>query len=223
MGNMVGVSITKVHPAAGHVFSEILDLLIAVWSITVAGLVIGFISGFGCVSAMVNGADQSFHRRTAGLNFDEFQTLCASKGVKLTVPRIREIFDEAHVDGSNIIESSKVEELLSRMRNEVEGGPLSSGLSIAALITRMDEIDTKIGKLVTMVENIEGVEHKLVDEGKSEVCGNLQLAAGQTAEPVSLHGLVRLCACVLVCCRARRVRVCASAFVCMCACVRAHA
>ena len=145
MGNMVGVSITKVHPAAGHVFSEILDLLIAVWSITVAGLVIGFISGFGCVSAMVNGADHSFHCHTTGLNSDKFQTLCASKGLKLTVPRIREIFDEADVDGSNIIESSKVEELLSRMRNEVEGGLLSSGLSIADLITRMDEMDSKIG------------------------------------------------------------------------------
>ena len=99
MGNMVGVSITNVGPAAGHVVAELLDLLIAVWSITVAGLVIGFVSGFAWVSALTGGADK----------------------------------------------------LLSRMHAEVDDAP-----SLEALVSRVDEVDAKVGKLVAMVAKIEG-------------------------------------------------------------------
>ena len=47
VGNLVGVSITDVGPEAGHVLAELIDLLIAVWSLTVAGLVIGLVGSTG--------------------------------------------------------------------------------------------------------------------------------------------------------------------------------
>ena len=57
VGNLVGVSITDVGPEAGHVLAELIDLLIAVWSLTVAGLVIGLVGSLAWVGMLTEGAD----------------------------------------------------------------------------------------------------------------------------------------------------------------------
>ena len=81
----MGISLTSVGPTSGHVLSEMFDLLIAVWSLTltgaracrkllpgtppllmftasIAGTVIGLVGGLGAVGALAEFADSPLSR-----------------------------------------------------------------------------------------------------------------------------------------------------------------
>ena len=58
VGNLVGVGgLTSVGPESGHVAAEVIDLLISVWSLTIAGLVIGIVGNMAWVGLLTEGAD----------------------------------------------------------------------------------------------------------------------------------------------------------------------
>ena len=65
MGNLTGLAtpLTKITVASSHVFSEIIDVLVAVWSLTLAGLVIGVVGGLHVVNVIVNRSDAAFMNR----------------------------------------------------------------------------------------------------------------------------------------------------------------
>ena len=55
--------LTEITVASSHVFSEIVDVLVAVWSLTLAGLVIGVVGGLHVVNVIVNRSDAAFMNR----------------------------------------------------------------------------------------------------------------------------------------------------------------
>jgi hypothetical protein len=62
IGNLVGVSVADVTVESNHAFSAILDLLISVWSLAVAGLVVGLLASLSWVTLIAEGADSSLTR-----------------------------------------------------------------------------------------------------------------------------------------------------------------
>ena len=55
--------LTEITVASSHVFSEIIDVLVAVWSLTLAGLVVGVVGGLHVVNVIVNRSDAAFMNR----------------------------------------------------------------------------------------------------------------------------------------------------------------
>ena len=55
--------LTEITVASSHVFSEIIDVLVAVWSLTLAGLVVGVVGGLHVVNVIVNRSDVVFMNR----------------------------------------------------------------------------------------------------------------------------------------------------------------
>ena len=166
VGNLVGVSITDVGPEAGHVLAELIDLLIAVWSLTVAGLVIGLVGSLAWVGMLTEGADgvmisrfdkilglqESVNKEASegGLDFDTFVSLCADKQINLPSARLREVFDAADVDSSGKIEGSEVGALIEKVAAEAEA--MEAEPSVSELSERMDAMDKKLDKLVRLLE-----------------------------------------------------------------------
>ena len=56
-GNLVGVGLTDVQPMSGHVVAEMFDLLVAVWSLTLNGLVIAIVGSLAWVRMICEGAE----------------------------------------------------------------------------------------------------------------------------------------------------------------------
>ena len=164
IGNLVGVGLTNVAPAAGHVFAELVDLLIATWSITVAGLVIGLVGGFTFVGMLTDGADSAISSRVGkllglekqlrdladdGMDFKAFQELCEQHKVELSEARLRELFEEADKNQSGTIEANEVDLLMKKVKTEVT--PVDA-MSNDVLLARMDAMEEKLDKLVRLME-----------------------------------------------------------------------
>ena len=166
IGNLVGVSITNVAPAAGHVFSEILDLLICVWSLTVAGLVIGLVGSLAWVNFLVENADSSLNSKftslmglrekarelaadASGLDFDEFSQLCVEHSLSLPEERRRELFNSNDENGNGVIDSSEVEKLIAKMKESETVESVEP--TTAQLVERMNAMDSKLDAILGLL------------------------------------------------------------------------
>lgn len=168
IGNLVGVGITDVGPEAGHVLAELVDLLIAVWSITITGLVIGLVGGLAWVTFLAEGADASLASRfdkmlgfsdaakkaaEEGFDFAAFCELIRENGVELEESKAKAMFEEADADSSGIIDKTEVDALLEKMMKEQTATEPMSG--DPALIARMDAMDAKLDKLMAMMAKMD--------------------------------------------------------------------
>lgn len=62
VGNLVGVeALTEVGPESDHVVAEMVDILIAVWSLTITGLVIGIVGSLGFVKSAQKKSERSLN------------------------------------------------------------------------------------------------------------------------------------------------------------------
>ena len=169
IGNLVGVGITNVGPAAGHVFAELIDLLIAVWSLTVAGLVIGLVGSLAWVNMLVEGADSSVTTRlqalagfnqeanalaasASGLDFAEFSALCEEHNIRIAEARRRELFDSSDADGSGTIGTAEIDKLLAVMRKEEAEAPGGGDVDMGMVVARMDAMEAKLDKLLGLLD-----------------------------------------------------------------------
>ena len=160
LGNLVGLGnpLTDVGPGSGHVFAEIVDLLIAIWSLSVAGLVIGLLGSLAWVNVVTESADermsQTFDQmigfedrvrdavegKASSMDFTAFKNLCKEEGLHISEAALRGMFNSADADGSGFIDKSEVESLLAKVRTAEHGGGSSTTGDIHA---RMDEMDSK--------------------------------------------------------------------------------
>jgi len=134
VGNLVGVSVADVTVESNHAFSAILDLLISVWSLAVAGLVVGLLASLSWVTLIAEGADSSLTRgfqkafgnegvavggpagatgslegsqATGSLEWSQFLELCLKKEINLEVAHLRELYDHAHRDENGSINADR--------------------------------------------------------------------------------------------------------------------
>jgi hypothetical protein len=169
-GNLVGVSIATVTVSSNHAVAAILDLLISVWSLTVAGLVVGLVGSFTWVNILTQGADSSLTRgfnrafgiedaarelagTAIGLEWDQFLELCRDKEIRIDEARLREIYDNADRDESGSISSNEVERLLALLRAEAELGDASKS-GMQSLTARIDTLEAKLDMIIAKLDNV---------------------------------------------------------------------
>lgn len=178
VGNLVGLGnpITDVSPISGHVGSEILDLLVSVWSLTAGAFVIGYIATLTWVTMAANSADAYMSKRferlftlradarrlaadVSGLSLEEFITLCTEKNLSMSSARIREVFEECDVNGNGVITAEEVEPLLKRLQEEEEMDEEPAlEKKVDGLNTRVQNIDSKLDALMEMLKAMKHVE-----------------------------------------------------------------
>jgi hypothetical protein len=123
IGNLVGVSVADVTVESKHPFSAVLDLLTSVWSLAVAGLVVGLLGSLSWVHLIAQSADSGITRSfemafgcrgvaadgpagaTGSLEWSQFLELCLKKEINLEVAHLRELYDHAHRDENGSINS----------------------------------------------------------------------------------------------------------------------
>ena len=174
IGNLVGVSVANVTVESRHPFSAILDLLISVWSLAVAGLVVGILGSLSWVHLIAEGADSSLTRgfesaigcrgvaaggpagatgslegsqATGSLEWSQFLELCLKKEINLEVAHLRELYDHAHRDENGSINADEVERLLTKLHSKVEAFNASTN-GMQSLTARMDTLEAKIDKII---------------------------------------------------------------------------
>ena len=167
VGNLVGVSVATVTVESNHAFSAILDLLISVWSLAVAGLVVGLLASLSWVTLIAEGADSSLTRgfqmafgcqrvaaggpadTTSSLEWNQFLELCLKKEINLEVAHLRELFENAHRDENGSIHADEVERLLTKLHSKVEAfNDSTSGMQ--SLTARMDTLEAKIDMIISV-------------------------------------------------------------------------
>ena len=173
IGNLVGVGdLTEVALVTGNVLVEIIDLLIATWSLTVAGLVIGLVGSLAWVSLLTETADEKVTGRmgkllgfeaaaeaaaTQSLDFPAFTAMCNDQGLSLDDAKMRELFDAADEDGSGTIDTDEVKKLIASVKVVVaKGGGAkdasgSGGAAVEELAARMDAMDKKLEKIIALL------------------------------------------------------------------------
>ena len=171
VGNLVGVSVAEIDgPMGGHKFAEVVDLLVSVWSLTIAGLVIGLVGSLAWVNVLTESADdrltQHFSKAfqvgsavralaangSGGLTFDDFLKLCREKSINTSEKSLRTVFDEADVDGSGSIDSEEVDKLLGKLEQlEAPGGEAQDG--VPELTARLNEMDAKLDRLLAALSS----------------------------------------------------------------------
>ena len=180
VGNLVGVSVADVTVESNHAFSAILDLLISVWSLAVAGLVVGLLASLSWVTLIAEGADSSLTRgfqkafgnegvaaggpagatgslegsqATGSLEWSQFLELCLKKEINLEVAHLRELYDHAHRDESGSINADEVERLLTKLHSKVEAFKASTS-GMQSLTSRMDTLEAKMDTLEAKIDMI---------------------------------------------------------------------
>jgi len=168
IGNLVGVSVADVDVTSGHVLSAVLDLLISVWSLTIAGLVIGLVGSLAWVSMLTTGADDALTNRfnhvmnlaratrelvgTNGgsIDFATFEALCREKGLSPSTERLRTIFSDADANESGTIDSTEVEQLIASIQGLHDSAPTT----IEDLGVRMERLEAKMDRMVETMEKL---------------------------------------------------------------------
>ena len=168
LGNLTGVVLTNVSPASGHVVTEVMDLLIAIWSLTVAGLVIGIVGSLAWVNSVAEATDSGLQSRVSkalarftkeararaqdgdGLDFASFMQLCADKGVKVGPAALRQLFNEADSNQNGVVDAGEVEKLLEEVTKQ-SAAALGLTPSDAPLANRMDALELKMDALLGLV------------------------------------------------------------------------
>lgn len=94
--NLLGLAtpLTNVSPDSGHIFAEIIDLIIAVWSLSIAGAAIGVVSALTFTATSVAGLETALSRRFARKRLEA----AADESGKLDLPRMREILVQSGFD-----------------------------------------------------------------------------------------------------------------------------
>jgi polyhydroxyalkanoate synthesis regulator phasin len=172
VGNLVGVSVADVTVESNHAFSAILDLLISVWSLAVAGLVVGLLASLSWVTLIAEGADSSLTRgfqkafgnegvaaggpavTTGSLEWSHFLELCLKKEINLEVAHLRELYDHAHRDENGSVNADEVERLLTKLHSKVEAFKASTS-GMQSLTARMDTLEAKIDTLEAKIDTLE--------------------------------------------------------------------
>lgn len=170
MGNLVGLAtpLTSVSPVSGHFVSEAIDLLISVWSMALAGLVIGVIANLTFVTLVVNASDRGIIRRVGsllvsalalrvedlakdvdGMTLEEFGALVSSSGLRLPVERIAQIFAEADADHNGTIDKVEARVVVAKLRDEAKRSE-----DAAPSDPRVDELLATVAKLQASLEGL---------------------------------------------------------------------
>jgi hypothetical protein len=176
VGNLVGLGnpLTDVGPQSGHVFAQILDLVVAVWSLTLAALVIGLVGSFGWVTMLKDSAehviagsvDKALTSREkaravalnlaadpTGMDFDEFLKLCSENNMPISEKTARILFDSSDANKSGTIESKEVDELMEKI------APPSTDWTAARfnhLESQVRSMDAKLDALTAALQAREG-------------------------------------------------------------------
>ena len=164
VGNLVGVSVAVVTVESNHAFSAILDLLISVWSLAVAGLVVGLLASFSWVTLIAQSADSGIIRgfemafgcrgvaaggpagATGSLEGSQFL-----EEINLEVAHLRELYDHAHRDEKGSINADEVERLLTKLHSKVEAFKASTS-GMQSLTARLDSVEAKIDMIVAKLD-----------------------------------------------------------------------
>ena len=129
VGNLVGVSVASVTVTSEHPLLAVLDLLISVWSLAVAGLVVGLLGSLSWVHLIAHSADSgitrvfemAFGRKgvaaggPAGAtgSLEGSQATGSLEGsqfleeINLEVAHLRELYDHAHRDEKGSINADR--------------------------------------------------------------------------------------------------------------------
>ena len=112
VGNLVGVDLSDIGDyLSGHIFAEMLDLLVSIWSLAVTGSVVALVGGLSMMSLVIEKMDaapaldeEAIADITAaaddGLEKNEFLDLIASKNLGLSAQIQERIFSACDNDGS---------------------------------------------------------------------------------------------------------------------------
>ena len=164
VGNLVGVSVADVTVESNHAFSAILDLLISVWSLAVAGLVVGLLASFSWVTLIAQSADSGIIRgfemafgcrgvaaggpagATGSLEGSQFL-----EEINLEVAHLRDLYDHAHRDENGSINADEVERLLTKLHSKVEAFKASTS-GMQSLTARLDSVEAKIDMIVAKLD-----------------------------------------------------------------------
>jgi len=154
MGNLVALAtpLTNLSTQSGHTFSELVDLLVAVWALALAASFIGIVSSlqmtqqvavifeeFTVATMMrLTGAHRisDLVAEADGMQFDEFYETLSMSGIPLSVAEARAMFNQYDKDGSGSIdkkEGKKLMEMLQSMKQTLMRG------SSPAISPRPDE------------------------------------------------------------------------------------
>ena len=172
LGNMVAIStpLTPVTPSSGHVVGEMLDLLIATWSITVGGAFYGVIGALAFTHYVVEATEGSIVRRSqtllfrgavdklvkdvSGMDFDEFRSVASKLPGHQSDNELKALFDQADEDGSGTITRSEVEELVSSLdqvqsngADKAAGGGREQSAQLDEVLVALDSISQAVLRL----------------------------------------------------------------------------
>lgn len=174
MGNLVGVGgLTNVGPVSGDTLAEITDLTVAVWSLTITGLVIGLVGALGFVSMVGESVDKSGERRFGrmlnldaearklagmGVDYDAFMELCKAKGHEdMSDESKRQVFDECDTDGNGKLDVKEIDVVLQKLKahetTAKEAAAAKRDSTLKELNARQQGMDDKLDQIVqTMLE-----------------------------------------------------------------------
>ena len=185
MGNLVGLAtpLTHVAPRTGHAVTEALDLLLAVWSLSLAGVVIGSIAQLTFVALGVEGVDKTVMKRmrqmvdvlaldvnkaaVTGMDLQSFQALIEDSEVpalaSMSPERVAAFFREADSDNNGTIDKDEAQSLVRKLRIEAETADSGAGIGAGGVgDPRIDALLETVAKLTKSVDEL----HKKLD-GKS--------------------------------------------------------
>jgi len=173
LSNLTGLAnpLTNVGPESGHWVSEVIDLLVAVYSLTICGLIIGIVGNLTWVNAITERTDKRISERmmkripgksrvhvkanasTAGMNLKEFKAHCLDQGISASSDQVHALFDRADTTESGIIDEDQVEKMIGQLRdvNPPAGLPFlassrnrSTEIDVQCAVARMDAMDAKL-------------------------------------------------------------------------------
>ena len=122
--------LTDVSPSSGHVGSEILDLLVSAWSLSITALVIGVIISLSAVSQLAHAIDRAIDRsraqrlegwlqkrvkRDQGLGLEEFKRTVRARRMKIDEVMAESMFKGADRDGNGTLTIEELAGLLKRV------------------------------------------------------------------------------------------------------------
>jgi len=137
IGNMVGLAtpVTDYSPTSGHAFGEMFDLLIATWSMSLAGLIYGVMAALAFAAATTAHLDAGLTRvfdtlfglgaemkkaisGPGSMTIDAFLEDCSETGISQA--ELRRIFTLSDPDGSGTIDDAEARRLRAYVTEMVE-------------------------------------------------------------------------------------------------------
>ena len=153
ISNLVGLGtpLTNVTPSAENIFGEIFDLFVAVWSLSVAGIVIGIIGTLSFTTMASTGFEQSMQRRISrwvlrrkasagGLDLNELRAFLAERGYAMSEEESEKVFLACDGDSSGKIDAEEVEKVIKVLDSMgmVKRGASGKGqLEMKSQVTRL--------------------------------------------------------------------------------------